>query len=163
MMKDYENCLKTCNHEHEQWHFDYATWMDEYQSWKHCEQSVIAIIFELERALPDHRIRLDRFYDKMNECEKILEEHRCMATKLRTTYIDNQCPSELKSLQQFGVPRCLQCEAQCVDALLQTHRTAAAMHEEILHEHDRLRNEYKIAIPKILALADRLQSCLGKE
>jgi len=163
MMADkHEGCRLQCLQEHEQWKEHYRGWMDDYACWKGCEQKVVGLIYELQSALPDHRLRLDDFSELITGFVQLLEEHQQRFEVVRPSMIDADCPSDLSAYKQIGVSRCTGCEPQCIEGLLESHRQASETYQVMVEKREQLRMEFEAALPRLQQLADRLQRCLNK-
>jgi hypothetical protein len=156
MIKKYEDRLKQCEQDHDQWSREYSAWMDDVQHWKDCERGVVAVLYELESALPDHRIQLNQFYDKVMDYKRILGGHKRSISHASTDAIDEKCQAELEDLRKFGTSHCQDCEPQCFEAVMEIHRQAANHHEKMADAHTRLKVEYESAMEQLQQLANRL-------
>jgi len=156
MINTYEDCLKQCEQDHDQWSREYSAWMEDVQHWKNCEHGVLAALFKLESALPDHHIQLNQFHDMVRNYKRILDGHGRNFSHASTDAIDEKCQVELEYLRKFGKSRCQNCEPQCFQALVEIHRQAANHHEEMAHAHTRLKAEYESAMEQLQQLANRL-------
>ncbi len=161
MVDNYEACRTQCKQEHELWHHDYRAWMDEYKNWKDCEQKVVGLMYELQSALPDHRMQLDQFSEMNSSFARLLEAHKANFDTIRTSMIDADCPTDLKTFQQIGVSRCRECEPQCAEGLLESHRRAARSYAKLASERVKLKAEFESALPQLQQLVSRLQVYLN--
>lgn len=67
--------LETMHREHEEWHSEHATWMNEIAGWKREQQLAEAMLYKLERSLPDYIRIMEEHSTSIAAHEKQLCEH----------------------------------------------------------------------------------------
>jgi len=163
MSDDDEFCLKHCGQEYARWQREHHQWLEQSQSWKLCEQRVTALIFELDHAIPSHRMRIAEFDRIVQSHERQLEKQRQSFEHGRESMIDVDCPRELESFKRCGFSKCQACEPMCVEGLIESHHQADRLHEKMSLEHDRLLGEFTASRQEISRLANDLLVCINKE
>lgn len=126
---------KVLQDENKRWHEDHLAWTQEAEQWQHNTRRLLALLYLLERALPEHSsilnkhaILIEEHEQQVNNYECSLDEH-CIAT----------CPS-------FSTP----------EQQMEFHQTLSALHEEVKLQHLKLRQTYSEEMDRFKSLALKL-------
>ena len=121
--------------ENEKWHQDHLVWNHEVEQWQHETQRLLALLYLLERALPEHSSTLNKHAALIASHEQQVNKYECGA--------DERCPPTC--------PNYISPEQQA-----EFHRTLSRLHEEAKQEHLALKHSYSAEMEKFRSLASKL-------
>lgn len=119
----------------EQWQHDDKDWQQEILDWEHETQRLVALLYMLEKALPEHSSSLERHKARIDKHNEDLTRYRCGLDKNCMP----DCPSHIELEKQK-----------------QLHKIMARNHQDMLHEHQRFSKEYNSKMRRFRELAERL-------
>lgn len=64
-------------HDNEAWHQDHARWLQEIQHWQHETHRLVALLYKLEKALPEYSSRLDKHIASIQQHEHEVVHYEC--------------------------------------------------------------------------------------
>ncbi len=124
------------NEDDKSWHQDHAAWVKEVEQWQHESNRLVALLYQLERALPEHTGMLAKHVLLIEQHEKLINSHGCS--------IAGDCHlhscSELKSQQQ---------QTEC-------YQNLSHLHDEARQEHVTLKKMYSEEMDKFKSLLRKL-------
>lgn len=113
------------------WHNEYLGWMQEAKQWQHETQRLLALLYLLERALPEHSSRLNKHAAFIADNEQQLSNYECE--------IDN--------------PTCGTSQghhAEIQQRLSKLHQKAKQEHLELKHAYSKEMDSFKLLVLKLL-------------
>ncbi len=119
------------------WHNEHRKWKKDIVGWQKKQRRIEAILYQLERELPDYREVATHLSDVIEDHETRLSEHE----KLLAGYLNCNETDPVKWTE--------------VDV---EHRKQAQLHAEVKEEHDAFRAAYLTAMKKVERLVKRLQA-----
>lgn len=117
--------------ENEQWHRDHALWTEEAQRWQHETERLVAMLYRIERAIPDHSSLLDKHKSMVEMHEQRVISYECG--------IDEHC---IKTCPDYKTP-----EQQHY-----FHEELLEMHEKTRLEHQKIKQLYSNEMKKFRSL-----------
>ncbi len=128
--------IKAMQEESIAWHDEHREWKRDIVGWLKKQRRLEAMLYQLERELPDYREVAAHLSDVIEDHEIRLSEHE----KLLIRYLDSEVdPAKWKKL----------------DA---EHSKQAKLHAEAKEEHDAFRAAYLAAMKRVDRLVKRLQA-----
>ncbi len=129
--------IKEMQAESDNWHEEHRSWKRDITGWQRRQRRIEAVLYQLERELPDYRDVAAHLSDVIEEHEQRLSEHeRLLAGYLSHNETD---PAKWAELDQ-------------------EHDRQARLHTEVQEEHDAFRTAYLAAMKKVERLVKRLQA-----
>ena len=126
---------KELKEENKLWHQEHATWVAEVEQWQHKTQRLIALLYMLDSALPEHSAMLTKHVSLIEQHEKLVTcyecgmEERCFST----------CPDFKSPLEHVEI-----------------HQKQSSLHAEVKQEHQLLKHTYAKEMKNFKQLAKRL-------
>ena len=68
---------KALKEENERWHQEHATWVGEAEHWQHETQRLVALLFMLDRAIPEHTAMLIKHVSLIEQHEQLVKCYEC--------------------------------------------------------------------------------------
>ena len=121
----------------DEWQQDDQRWQQEIENWEHETQRLVAFLYMLEKALPEHSSRLDRHKARIDMHNEDLHRYRCG--------LDKECMPECPSRIDL-------------DKLKQLHHIMGCSHQEMAREHEAFAKDYRRKMRRFRDLAERLLS-----
>ena len=119
------------------WHEEHKRWKRDIVGWLKTQRRIEAILYQLERELPDYREVAAHMTDVIENHEMRLREH----DELLNRYLEEG---------QDDAGECSRLEKE--------HGKQAALHAEVQEEHDAFRTAYLRAMRRVERLVKRLQA-----
>lgn len=110
--------LKQDNHN---WQDEHDHWTKEIAFWQHQTQRLVALLYKLERSLPEHSSKLERHKDRIESYNEKLVRYECG--------LDEHCMPTCPSHIPFDEQR-------------RFHDELERLHAEVRDEHEQLRTTY---------------------
>ncbi len=129
--------IKAMQAESASWHNEHRKWKKDIVGWQKKQRRIEAILYQLERELPDYREVAAHLSDVIEDHETRLSEHE----KLLARYLSHDETDPVKWTE--------------LDA---EHDKQAKLHAEVQEEHDAFRAAYLAAMKKVDRLVKRLQA-----
>jgi hypothetical protein len=127
--------LKTLREQNQHWHEQHAQWVEDVQKWQRETQRLTALLYQLERALPDHSTRLTKHLVLIDDHEEIVRRYECGLDDNCLT----ACP-DFKTEQEQKEMRLQLCQ----------------LHSDVEREHEKLKQQYAHGLERFRALTKRL-------
>jgi hypothetical protein len=127
--------LKVFQSQNEEWHEEHAEWTKETLHWQQQTRRLIAILYQLERALPEHSLTLTRHVAMVKEHQRLVEGYE----------------SELDKEFEPKYP-----DSHSKDKLEKMHLILCKMHDKTERDHKRLSADYAKSLAEFRALAQKL-------
>lgn len=127
--------LKALKLQNKDWHKAHTEWVDETMHWQRKTKRLVAILYQLERALPEHSQTLTRHVTMIREHQRLVEKYE--------GGLDEQC-----------YPKCPGFNSE--DELEKMHQTLCQMHDKTEQEHERLSLDYAKKLTEFRTLAKKL-------
>jgi len=127
--------LDALKSQNEDWHDDHAKWAKETENWQQETRRLVAILYQLERALPEHSLTLTRHVAMIKEHQRLVEEYE--------GGLDEEC-----------YPECPGFNSE--DALEKMHQNLCRIHDKTEQDHIRLHADYEKKLAEFRALAKKL-------
>ncbi len=123
--------------ESKSWHEEHKRWKKDIVSWLKTQRRIEAVLYQLERELPDYREVAAHLSDVIEDHEVRLQEH----DKLLSRYLEagQDDAAEWKRLEK-------------------EHAKQARQHADVQEEHDAFRAAYMSAMKRVERLVKRLQT-----
>lgn len=132
---DWSQVEKLWQHAIADWQRDDLLWQQDIANWLHHTQRLVAILYLLEKALPEHSSQLDQHKSRIDDHNALLNHHR---QKLEVTCRNsNVSESDLKQHKKM-------------------HEVMAKNHHKMQLEHDKLSKDYLSKMQQFGKLAERL-------
>jgi hypothetical protein len=128
---------KTFREENKYWHEDHLTWIQEVEQWRHDTRRLLALLYLLERALPEHSSTLNKHATLIGKHEQLVNSYECGLDEHCIT----TCPSFITQEQQA-----------------EFHQTLPKLHDEVKQEHLKLKQAYSEEMDRFKSLALKLLS-----
>lgn len=125
----------------QQWQRDDTRWREEIESWEREIQRMVALLYLLEKNLPDYSSSLEAHKARIDSHNKEILECGCG--------LDPRCPHDC--------PSHIDMAANDIN-----HTMLAQRHEMVAEDHARFRREYQLKMDKVRELARRLLGELGE-
>ena len=68
---------KALKEENERWHQEHAIWVEEAEHWQHETQRLVALLFMLDRAIPEHTAMLIKHVALIERHEQLVTCYEC--------------------------------------------------------------------------------------
>ena len=68
---------KVLKEENERWHQEHAIWVDEAGHWQHETQRLVALLYMLDRAIPEHTAMLIKHVSLIEQHEQLVKCYEC--------------------------------------------------------------------------------------
>jgi len=107
--------------ENKHWHEDHLVWIQEVEQWQHDTRRLLALLYLLERALPEHSSILSKHSALIKKHEQQVSNHECG--------LDESCLSSCPSF----IPQ---------EKQIEFHQALSKLHEEAKQEHLKLKHTY---------------------
>ncbi len=133
----FDSQIKGMQSESDKWHQEHRSWKRDITAWQKRQRRIEAILYQLERELPDYRDVAAHLSDVIEEHERRLSEH----DRLLKEYLGNDETDPAKWTE-----------------LDLEHENQARMHAAVQEEHEAFRTAYLAAMKKVERLVKRLQS-----
>jgi len=127
--------VKDLQDENKHWHQDHALWIKETEQWQHETEKLVALLYLLERALPEKTSALTQHVTLIDEHEKQVTNYECG--------MDEQC-----------LPACPTYKTD--EQQLQFHQSLSELHERVKQHHLSLKQNYSVEMEKFRNLAQQL-------
>jgi hypothetical protein len=127
--------LKALKTQNKDWHEEHAEWVEESLYWQGKTRRLVAILYKLERTLPEHSLTLTRHVAIVKEHEQLVAEYE-------------------SGLNEECYPRCPGFNSE--DALEKMHERLCEMHDKTELTHRTLRKNYETEMVSFRALAEKL-------
>lgn len=127
--------IKILREENKHWHEDHQLWINDVEQWQHDTRRLLALLYLLERALPEHSAILNKHAALIEKHEQQVNSYECG--------LDKHC-----------IPAC----PSFITQELQTefHQTLSKLHEEAKQEHLTLKSTYSKEMERFRSLALKL-------
>jgi len=112
---------KAFKQENELWHREHAVWAEEVNQWQHETERLVALMYRLERAIPDYPSLIEHHTKLIASHEQRVIAYECG--------LDEHC---LKTCTDYKTPEQQQ----------RFHRELSELHETTRLEHERLKQLY---------------------
>lgn len=125
----------TLKDDNKHWHQDHAIWKEEAEQWLREAEKLVALLYLLERALPEHSSILEKHLALINQHEQQVSSYECG--------MDERCmPScpTFKSIEQQA----------------EFHKKLSRLHALTKQEHYLLKQSYSDEMEKFKSLAKKL-------
>lgn len=119
----------------DQWQQDDDQWQREIQDWQRETQRLVALLYMLEKALPEHSTRLDRHKARIDKHQHDLMRYRC---GLEEQCLPD-CPSRIN-----------------LDKQKHLHKIMARNHRDMQQEHEHFSRDYLNKMQRFRDLAQRM-------
>lgn len=128
------------NKENKSWHQDHAAWVNEVEQWQHDTNRLVALLYQLERSLPEHTAMLVKHVSLIEQHEKLINTYE---------YVD----ADGGGLHSYAESKSLQQQAE-------SHHKLSCLHDEVRQEHMVLKKNYTEEMKKFkLLLGKLLKEC----
>jgi len=117
-----------------QWRTEHIAWLADIKEWRSQEQQVLALLFKLEQAMPNHRIILNEHADAIRNHEKNLDGHK----------------------KHLGEYKKMDVDGKRYVRMMDTHRKGREQHAEVARKHAEMRLKHLAAMSEISNLAKLL-------
>lgn len=127
--------LEVLRQENQRWHQQHAEWVEEAQKWQRETQRLAALLYLLDRALPEHSAVLAKHISLIEQYEDIVSCYEC------------------------GIkPECLKtCESyKSIEEQEQFHTELCQFHAETEQKHENLKNTFQLEMENFKRLANEL-------
>ncbi len=121
--------LKKIREQSQHWHKQHAQWVDDVHRWQRETKYATALLFQLERALPDHTRRLSEHLKLIDKHENIVKSYECLTEHPDFKTEKGQEETRLQFCQ---------------------------LHRDVEQEHEKLEQQYSQGLESFRALAKRL-------
>lgn len=121
--------------ENRHWHEDHALWKKETEIWQHEIEKLVALLYLLERALPEKSSLLKLHSTLIDEHEQQVTSYECGMDE--RCFAD--CPTYKSAEQQA-----------------QFHQKLAELHQQVKTQHLKLKQNYSAEMEKFRLLAQQL-------
>ncbi|MCX4188193.1 hypothetical protein [Methylophaga sp. OBS4] len=119
----------------QQWQDDDLRWQQEMAEWQHETQRLVALLYMLEKALPEHSSKLEQHKLRITHHNEELARYRCgLDANCLTT-----CPNHIDLKQQR-----------------KQHQLMAKRHQSMIREHEAFSKDYRNKMHKFRELAEKL-------
>ena len=122
--------------EQREWHREHVAWMKDITIWQREQQLAEALLYQLEHALPDHRLRMLEHSDDIAAHEQRLREHE----KLLSERMPGRLP-----------------DGDGTDDLYATHRQQAEYHARERAQHAAFRSQHQTAMAEFRRITKLIQ------
>jgi hypothetical protein len=122
---------KILREENKYWHEDHLTWIQEVEQWQHETRRLLALLYLLERALPEHSSILNKHATLIEKHEQQVNNYECGLDEHCTP----NCPSFITQEQQT-----------------EFHQTLSKLHDEAKQEHLKLKRSYSEKMDRFRSL-----------
>lgn len=123
---------KALKEENERWHQEHAMWVEEADHWQHETQRLVALLFLLDRAIPEHSTMLVKHVSLIEQHEQLIKCYECG--------LDERCFStcpDFKSSEEH----------------VDIHQKLVDLHAETKQEHQILKQRYTKEMERFRSLA----------
>tara|TARA_R110002111_G_scaffold23700_1_gene53076 strand:- start:922 stop:1329 length:408 start_codon:yes stop_codon:yes gene_type:complete len=127
--------LKALKSQSQDWYDEHAEWAEETLRWQRETKRLVAILYQLERALPEHTLTLTRHVNMIREHQELLGQYE--------NGLDEEC-----------YPQCPGFNSE--EELEKLHQRLCEMHDKTDLNHRRLRKNYMLEMKSFRALALKL-------
>lgn len=125
--------------ENKYWHEEHMSWIQEVEQWQHQTRRLLALLYLLERALPEHSSTLNKHATLIEKHEQQVNNYEC---GLDERCISN-CPSFITQEQQT-----------------EFHQALSRLHDEAKQEHLKLKRTYSEEMDRFKSLVlELLKEC----
>lgn len=125
--------------ENAQWHRDHAVWAEEVRQWQHETERLVAMLYRVERAIPDHSSLLEKHNALIETHEQRVYSYECG--------LDEHC---IRTCPDYKTP-----EQQEM-----FHKELLEVHEQTRLEHEKIKRLYIDEMERFRTLLlDLLQQC----
>ncbi len=121
--------------ENQHWHKEHSAWLKEVEQWQHETRRLLALLYLLERALPEHTSILNKHAAIIENHEQLVNNYECGLDE----HCIPTCPSFITHEQQQEV-----------------HQTLSKLHEDAKQEHLLLKANYSQEMERFRSLASKL-------
>ncbi len=128
--------IKAMQAEYATWHREHRKWKKDIVGWKRKQRRIEAILYQLERELPDYRDVATHLSDVIEDHENRLKEH------------EKRLAAVMARGEKDPVKR---------ERLETEHRKQASIHAEVQKEQEAFRKAYLATMAKVEQLVKRLQ------
>jgi hypothetical protein len=128
--------LKALKTQNKDWHEEHAEWVEETLYWQRETRRLVALLYQLERALPEHSLTLTRHVAMIKEHEQLVEEYE-------------------GGLNEECYPKCDGFDSESGE-LEKIHQRLCQMHDKTDLTHRRLRKSYQTEMASFRALTQKL-------
>ncbi len=133
--------IESMRAESRRWHEEHRRWKKDIVGWLKIQRRIEALLYQLERELPDYREVATHLSDVIEDHEIRLQEH----DRLLNRYLE-QGREDAKEWRK----------------LEEAHEKQARLHTEVQEEHEAFRSAYVGAMKRVERLVKRLQAlCSG--
>jgi heterodisulfide reductase subunit C len=126
---------KALKEENKLWHQEHVSWMEEVEQWQHKTDRLIALLYMLDRALPEHSAMLKNHVSLIEQNEKLVACYECG--------IEERCFS---SCPDFRSP----------SQYIVIHNKQKDLHTQVRQEHQLLKHMYAKEMKKFKQLAKKI-------
>lgn len=127
--------LKALQSQNKDWYEEHTEWMEETLRWQRETKRLVAILYQLERALPEHSLTLTRHVAMIKEHQRLLLKYE--------SGLDEEC-----------YPQCPGFDS--ATELENLHQSLCETHDKTDLNHRRLRKNYMAEMKHFKALAQKL-------
>lgn len=121
--------------ENKHWHEEHLAWLQEVEQWQHETRRLLALLYLLERALPEHSSILNKHAAVIEKHEQLVNSYECgLDENCLST-----CPSFITQEQHQEM-----------------HKTLSTLHEDAKQEHLLLKSTYSKEMERFRSLALKL-------
>ncbi|MDH5357260.1 MAG: hypothetical protein OEY48_06285 [Gammaproteobacteria bacterium] len=128
--------IQVLKKESKRWQDEHANWMKEIEHWQSVTQRLVALLYMLDRALPEHSTLMSKHIS-------LIEQHEDMMKCLECGEINNHC---FPSCPDFKTP----------EQQTKFHQKMVDLHQEVNQQHQSLKKTYVTEMEKFSALARKL-------
>ncbi|BDZ73015.1 hypothetical protein GCM10025856_07340 [Methylophaga marina] len=122
-------------HYNQKWQEDDQRWQEEIEHWQHSTQRMVALIYLLEKSLPEHSSSIEKHKKRIDEHNAEIVRYECGLDE----HCLSTCPSHIE-----------------LERHQKMHRKMQLRHEEMKKEHDRFSRNYQKQMQRVRELAERL-------
>ncbi len=126
---------KDLKDDNKQWHEDHALWIKETKLWQHDIERLLALLYLLERALPEHSLSLTRHTVLIDEHEQLVSRYECG--------MDERC-----------IPTCPAFKS--LEEQTEFHQKLSKLHVDAKRQHLDIKQRYAEEMEKFRVLAKQL-------
>lgn len=117
------------------WHEEHLVWIQEVEQWQHETRRLLALLYLLERALPEHSSMLNKHSALIEKHEQLVNSYEC-------------------GLNPRCIPTCPNFVTQ--EQHMEIYQTLSTLHEEAKQKHSSLKITYSEEMERFRALASKL-------
>ena len=121
--------------ENEHWHQDHLMWMTEIKQWQNEAERLVALLYLLERALPEHSVMMQKHTAMIADHEKQIR------------YYDDRMDEDYLSSSR---------DCEIAQGEIELHQNLAKQHADIKQQHLKMKQMYLNEMEKFKSLIKNL-------